>query len=633
MAKKITVETLLSQKIAYIDLGRGTIDIEVVPLEWRHKFLGARGINMYLLSRLTRAGTDPLGPDNPLIIGLGLLTGSLGFGTSRFNITGLSPSTGPSRDRGNIGDASIGGHFGHEMKHAGFDPLVITGHSPTPVYLLVQNDHIELKDARNLWGMNTWETQKAIQHEHGDERLRVICIGPAGENLARQACVITGPKDSASGSGMGAVMGSKKLKAIAARGSKDITVAHPVELLHYMKEQQDLLMTRKFIKALGRLGTPLLLASALTRGFGAGDPKLSAERRQQSENLVAENILPYSLGMSACAGCAVHCRHRYLVSEGAYAGTRGEGPENGAVGGLGNDLKNHNIEAVMHLNNLCNELGMTVSSGTIGFAMDLYQKGIITDEMAGYSLNWGDINAIEKLLKDIAYRQGLGDVLADGKFALDRLPPEAAKNVGFIKGAMSRGTESGIHAVREFVFGQLVSSLPAHVHRSRTGNGILGLPEEVLQKLYDGHHVASDMHSFDGKAYMTYYHEILYAIGDSLGCCRFQTLQNSPNCPKGEEFSQLIRLSTGLDMPEPYLRELGERIYTLERMLLWRFGYGDREHDRLPREMVHNPEDEIVRNKFDEMLDEYYGFHGWDASGRPRPETLDRLGLSEEVMA
>ena len=623
-----------SQKIAYVDLSRGTVDMEVIPLEWRRKFLGARGINMYLLSRLTRADMDPLGPDNPFMVGLGLLTGSLGFGTSRYNITGLSPSTGPSKDRGNVGDAAIGGHFGHEMKHAGFDHLVITGQSPTPVYLLISNDHIEIRDARRLWGMDTWETQKAIWREHGDERMRALCIGPAGENLVRQACVITGPKDAAGGSGMGAVMGSKKLKAIAARGSKDITVAYPSELLGYMKEQQDLLMTRKFIKALGRLGTPLLLASALTRGFGIGDPKLSVERRQASGNLVAENILPYTVGMSACAGCAVHCRHRHLVTEGRYAGTRGEGPENGAVGGLGNGLRNHNMEAVLYLNNLCNGLGLTAGVGSsVGWAMGLYEEGIINDEMVGYPLKWGDVAAIESMIKDIAYRQGFGDVLADGKFALERLPPKAAENVGFIKGAMARGTESGLHAVREFVFGQLVSSLPAHVHRSRTGNGILGLPDEVLQKLYDGHRVASDMHSYEGKAYMTYYHEILYAIFDSLGCCRFQTLQNSPNCPKWEEYSQLIRLTTGLDMPEPYLRELGERIYTLERMLLWRFGYGDREHDRLPKEMVHSPEDEEARNKFDEMLDEYYELHGWDGNGRPRPENLKRLGLSAEVMA
>ncbi len=622
---------MLTRKIAYVDLSRGTVDTEVVPLEWRRKFLGARGINMHLLWRLTRADTDPLGPDNPLMVGLGMLTGLPGFGTGRYNITGLSPATGPSRDRGNVGDANIGGHFGPEMKYAGFDHLVVTGQSPTPVYLLIRNDRIDIKDARHLWGMDTWETQKALQREHRDERMRVMCIGPAGENLVRTANIITGPKDAAGGSGLGAVMGSKKLKAIAARGTKDVTIADADGLLDYFKEQTDLLMTRKWIKALGRLGTPLLLAVAYAGGWGAGDAKMDAERKKAAEGLFAEHLLPYSVGMSACGGCAVHCRHRHLVQQGPYAGTRGEGPEYGALGGLGNGLRNADVESVMYLSDLCNKLGLTVGTGSaVHLAMKLYERGIVDDDMAGRSLKWGDPAAIEALIKDIAYRRGFGDIMADGKFAMDRLPPEAAEGMGSIKGAAATGEGWGF-TVRSFTFGELTASLPAHIHRSRPGVDVLGLPAEVLQKVYDGRHVSPDIRSYEGKAYMVWWHETLYAVCDALGCCRFQTVFNSPNAPKYDEYSQLIKLTAGLDMPVPSLRELGERMYTQERMLLWRFGYGDRENDRVPKQWLHLPGAEEARGKFDEMLDEYYELHGWDANARPKPETLERLGLTEVV--
>ena len=623
--------SLLSQKIAYVDLTKGTIDIEVVPIEWRRKFIGARGINMHLLSRLTKADTDPMGPDNPFIVGLGLLTGSPGFGTGRYNITGLSTAHGSSRNRGNIGDSNIGGHFGAEMKYAGFDHLVITGQSPTPVYLLIRNDRIEIRDARRLWGMDAWETQGAIQREQGDDRMRVLCIGPAGENLARQACVLSGPKDAAGGgAGMGVIMGSKKLKAIAARGSKDITYAHPKEYLDYFKEQTDVLMTHKWIKALGRLGTPLLGRAGSVGGWSAGDPKRSVEERKEAEGLFAENLLPYSLGMSACAGCAVHCRHRHLVAEGRYA-TRGEGPEFGSL----RVSQTNDPEAAIYFNDLANRLGLSTGVGnTVEWAIKLYQNGIIDDSVVGYPLKKGDPDAVERLMNDIAYRRGFGDILADGKFALDRLPPEAAEGMGFLHGAMAAGGSNygNSFVPRSFVFGHITSNLPGHIHRSRQGIDILRLPAETLQKLYDGHSVSTDMRSYEGKAFMIYWHEILYAVCDALGCCRFQTVMCSANCPEYEEYSQLIRLTTGLDMPESYLRELGERLYTQERMLLWRFGYGDREHDRMPQAWVRDSDDEAVRVKLDEMLDEYYELHGWDANGRPRPETLARLGLSAEVM-
>ena len=279
-----------------------------------------------------------------------------------------------------------------------------------PVYLLIRNDHIEIRDARRLWGMDTWETQQTIRREQGDERMRVICIGPAGENLVHRACLITGRKDAAGGiGGLGTVMGSKKLKAIAVRGSKDITVAHPMELLDYFKEQTDLLMTRKWIKALGRLGTAVIARQSTLRDWGSAADEKPAEG---GTGPYAEDILPYSLGMAACAGCAVHCRHRHLVSEGPYAGPPGEGPELASLG----VSQNNNIETVLYINDLVNILGLTVlAGGDVSWATTLYEKGIIDDKTVGYPLKRGDVATRERLLKDMAYRRGFGDILADGR--------------------------------------------------------------------------------------------------------------------------------------------------------------------------------------------------------------------------
>lgn len=609
---------MLSRKIAYVDLAHGTVRQEEIPLEWRRQYLGARGINMSLLYRLTRSTTDPLGPENPLIFGVGLLTGSLGFGTGRFNITALSPTC------GNLGDSNCGGHFGPHLKYAGFDHLVITGQSPTPVYLSVTNDRIEIKDAGRLWGKDTWETQRSIKEENRDERVQVAAIGPAGENLVRLACVMTGPKDAAGRTGLGAVMGSKKLKAVAVRGSKDITLAHPQELLAYSGEQTATLMTRKWIKALGRLGTPLLFSVAHHGGWVGNQP---GQDPKQSEALYADNLLPYSVGMAACGGCAVHCRHRHLIPKGRFAGTRGEGPEYGAVMGVGSEVGNFDLEAIIYASNLCNRLGLdvTLSGRMIEFAMELYREGIIDQDFVGRPLVGGDVEVLLETLEDMAYRRGFGDILADGPFALKRLPKEAAHYLCLIKNMPAGPPGWGV--VRSFSMAMAVSSLPAHAHRNRPGIDVLQLPADVLEKLYGGP-VSSDFREYEGKSRMVWWHEMLNAICDALGCCRFQTAFNSPNAPKYEEYRELIRLSAGLDFSIDELKEIGERTYTTERLLLSRFGVGSRKDDLLPERWTSEPgPGQLDKARHEEFLDEYYALHGWDSNGHPTAELMERLGI------
>ena len=614
---------MLSRKIAYIDLTKGTIVQEEIPLEWRKKYLGARGINMYLLYSLINSPIAPLAPENPLIFGAGLLTGSLGFGTGRFNISAISPAC------GNIGDSNCGGHFGAQLRYAGFDHLLITGKSPTPVYLKITNDRIEIKDAGHLWGKDTWETQLALKDEMGDDRFQVVAIGVAGEKQVRLACVMTGPKDAAGRTGMGAVMGSKNLKAIAVRGTKDVAIAHPQELLTHFKKEVDKLMTRKWIKALGRLGTPLLFSVAHQGGW-IGNPSIPGGAiGEKGESLYAENLLPYSVGMTACTACPVHCRHRHLIPEGRFGKIRGEGPEYGALMGVGLEVGNFDLESIIYASDRCNRLGLDVTQLglMINFAMELYQKGIIDTDYIGMPLEGGNMDTILSLIEDIAHRRGFGDILADGAYALERLPREASRYMCLIKNMPAGPPGWGV--VRSFSMAMAVSSLPAHAHRNRPGIDVLRLPPEVLEKLYGGY-VSPDFTSYEGKARMVWWHELLYVICDALGCCRFQTAFNSPNAPQYEEYKELIRLSIGFDLSVEELKEIAERTYTTERLLLGALGVGSRQDDALPERWVSEPgPGQLDRNKHEEFLNEYYSLHGWDKEGHPTPELITRLGINK----
>ncbi|MFQ5826493.1 MAG: aldehyde ferredoxin oxidoreductase family protein [Dehalococcoidia bacterium] len=614
-------------KIAFIDLTTGNVKKQEIPLEWRHKYMGSRGINEYLIFSMLKPPYDPLSPDNPLIFGIGPLTGSLGFGTGRTVVAAQSPDT------GNLGDSNFGGYFGPEMKYAGFDHLVITGKSDHPVYLFIKNGDIQIKDARHLWGKDTWETQNAIKRDNNDEYVRAAVIGPAGENVVRFASILTEYKDAAGRYGMGAVMGSKNLKAVAVRGTtRDIALAHPKELLSYMEEQIQILLKKGWIKAIRRLGTPLLFTPAVEGGWLLTRNDEVLPPMEDRQRLVGDNLLPYSPGMAACGGCAVHCRHRHEVKEGRYK-TIGHGPEYGALADLAYNPEILDVEYLMYANDLCNRLGLDVMGTGImtTFAMELFQREILTRQDMPEPLVWGDAEGTLSMMEDIAHRRGLGDTLADGVYSLKRLPPEADYYLLRMRNGMVAAI--GGRVVKSFTFSQAVATIGGHPHRSRAGVDVLRLPPEVLEKLCGGP-IASSYTSYDGKALLVWWHELLYAVCDSIGCCRFQTVLNSPTAPKYEEYAQLLKLSADWDVSVEELREIGERIYTTERLTLGRLGWGSREHDTIPDKWLDEPVPEgpmqgehIDRQKFQEFLDAYYRFHGWDSNGHPTPETVERLKI------
>jgi len=617
---------VLDRKIAFVDLHRRTFSTESVSPGLRRRFLGGRGLNMFFLSKYYSSRLNPLSSENPLIFGAGLLTGTFGFG-SRINISSKSPES------GHLGDSNMGGDFGAELVKAGLSHLMITGKSQTPVYLLIENGKIHIRDARNLWGLDTIETQKEIRRELGDEKVQVACIGPAGENLVRFSCIRSGLKSAAGRTGMGAVMGSKNLKAVAVRGTRDITIPEPDKYLRYVFRTLKTLTGTKWADALGRQGTPVLFRTANALGF------LSVRNNQQTAigdrgyRLEAEALEPYTTGMSACFSCPVHCRHRFAVEDGRYGGTKGEGPEYASIGSLGTKLGNDDLENIIYAADLCNRYGLdTISTGSyIAWVMELFQRGIINQGMTGMPLHWGDGETILKLIRRIARRKGFGDILAEGAFAARAFCEASEDYLLGVKNFPIEMTDERLP--KSFALGMATSTRGACHMRSRPSIDVIGLPEEILQKIYGGP-VSGDLASYMGKGRMVWWHENLNAVADALGCCRFLTLFSSPHALQYRQFSRLIALSTGLDLTPGEIKRIGERIYTLERTMLIRDGLS-RADDSLPKRYFNEPVPDgpargqfICRSEFDRMLDENYRLHGWDNNGIPTKRTLKRLGIN-----
>jgi len=619
--------TILNRKIAFIDLTDRSIRIEEIPREVRRRFLGGRGLNMYLLSRYYTRHLDPFAPENPLIFGAGFLAGTLGFG-SRLNVTSKSPES------GHLGDTNMGGEFAAELVKAEFSHLVVTGKSRELLYLLVRDGVLELRPAVHLRGIDTVETQKRIRSELGDERTQIACIGLAGENLVRFSAIRTGLKNAAGRTGMGAVMGAKGLKAVAVRGTMDITFPQPKEYLSYYHNALDQLMETKWARALGTYGTPLLFRLCNAMGFLSVRNNQATTVGEQGSALEAEALEHYSKGMLSCFGCPVHCRQRYAITEGKYKGTRGEGPEYGSMGSLGPKLGNLDPDDIIYACELCNYYGLdTMSTGSyLAWAMELYQRNVIGPGLTDIPLEWGNGATIIELIHRIAQRKGIGHVLAEGRDAHRTFGDASLDYLMEIKDFPIEMTDERLP--KSFALGMATASRGACHMRSRASIDVLGLPEQVLESVYGGK-VSSQFASYAGKGRMVWWHEVLNAVCDSLGLCRFLSVFSSPRALGYKEFSELIALATGMTVTADELKSVGERVCSLERWMLLKDGIS-RKDDTLPRRYFEEPVPDgpckgqiVLRSEFDRMLNEYYDLHGWDTNGVPEKATLEKLGIGE----
>jgi aldehyde:ferredoxin oxidoreductase len=627
----------LNRKIAYIDLSTGEIKTAPIPLQMRKLYLGGRGLDMYLLYNHLKPGVDPLGPENVLTVSAGVLVGTPSSASARTHIGAKSPLT------GFVGSSNMGGFFAPELRLAGFDHLVITGKAERPMYLWIHDGEIEIRDAAQLWGEDVPATQDLIREELGDPEIKALCIGLAGENLVRYANVMTGVKNAAGRTGMGAVMGSKNLKAIAVRGTLDLTIRFPKEALEYNAQLLEHIGSTKFTQIMQKWGTMFIYG--VTNTTGLVRVRNFQLNQQVGGDIECEHIEEYSLGTEGCYGCIIHCRHKYVLRDGPHAGTYAEGPEYTSQGAFGMEVGCNNFETILVGNHLVNKYGIdTLETGSmIAWAMELYEKGILTDaDTDGLKLEWGNDEAVLEMIKRIAERKGLGDILAEGPLrAAAKIGKDSLKYCVQVKGMSNLHSDE--RPTPSFALGIATSSRGSDHLRSRPAIDLYHLPEKLLRNIfggpkpYDGP-LSSDYTIYEGKPRMVQWQEMEYEAIDCTGICKFHSVFLSPNLIAFDELSKLIYYNTGLELTPEEIWDIADRAYTVERLFNIREGL-TRADDWLVDRYFDEPTPlglpiargkTLDRTKFKQMIDEYYELHGWDENGVPRPETLKKLGLDGE---
>ena len=639
----------LNRKIAYINLSTGEIDIKPIPVDIRKKFIGGRGLDAYLLYNHSKKGCDPMGPDNPLIVSGGILTATCASATARTHVMAKSPLTGL------LGSCNMGGFFAPEMAWAGFHHLVIKGKAEKPVYIYLHNGEIEIRDAKNIWGKTTTDAQWAIRDELNDQEVKSMVCGPAGENLVRIANVMTGIKNAGGRSGMGCVMGSKNLKAVAARGTMDINIAHPMDALEYNKRFIDQITSAKVNKTQGTLGTPFIWGATnswggiRTRNFQYNQCEYADDIEPERIDEVCEETMgPYH--MAGCFGCQVHCRAQYKIPSGPYKGVYDEGPEYTSQGAFGGEPDCKNVETILVGNHLVDQYGIdNLEAGSlISWAMELYELGIITNkDTDGLELEFGNDEALLEMVKRIAFRKGkVGNALADGGIAASKIFGKKSFDYLIQVKGMSN-LHSDERATPALALNIATASRGSDHLRSRPAIDLYHLPVDVLRKIYsnpipyDGP-LSSEHTEYVGKAWQVFWQENCYMAVDCLGICKYHTTFLGATLPNFEDWPKVLYYNTGLEYTPEEIWDVAVRCNMLERLFNLREGLtrndlekGDMINHRYFDEPCKRGAPDVIgkfidKKKFIKMIDEFYEHKGLDKDGVPTPETLKNLGLANE---
>lgn len=600
-----------------VDLTRKKVYPKQIRTEIIRLFLGGRGLGSFLLYRLLPQQINPLSPDNILIFCTGPLTGTPAPAGSRFAITAKSPETGI------LGGGNCGGFWGPMLRFSGFDVLIVKGRSDRPVYLWIHESKPEIRDATNLWGMDAVETQESLKKIH--QRSEVLCIGQAGENLVRFACIRTGLKNACGRTGMGAVMGSKNLKAVATSGTEKVEVASPAKLLKESKAHLRKIRERKVIQVMSKYGTPFLI-NILNNLGTLGTRNFQLNFFEHADDISGEELVStYSSKKVSCFGCPVHCRHRYEL-EGEVA----EGPEFATLGCLGAKCGVGDMKTLLKANTLCNRYGLdTITTGSlIAWVMECWEKKLLTKFNTELELNWGNSEAVLALIQKIALREGLGNVLAEGgRRASEILGKGCEQYLVHVKGLPVEAVD--VRWNMGFALGLVTASRGGDHLRSRPTLENLGLPHDVLKRVCGGY-VSPDPLSCEGKPLMVKWAEELYAVTDSLGICRFVSLWNSPNLLNYDDFARLITLVMNINTSAAELRAVGERIVNLERLYNIRVGVSEKD-DALPPRFYESPSTgrkcALTKSKLKSMLSEYYKIRGWTKRGVPNHTKMMELQI------
>jgi aldehyde:ferredoxin oxidoreductase len=608
--------------ILRVDLSTGKITKEPLSEDVAYNFVGGRGINSKVLYDETGPATDPLGPENRLIIGTGPTSGTLGLGNGRFTMTVKSPLTGI------LGDGSGGGHFGAEVKFAGYDHIIVQGRSDEPVYLWIKDDEVVLKDARHLWGKTTWEADERIREEVGDRDAKTLCIGQAGENLVKYAFAIAQDERVAAETGMGCVMGSKNLKAIAVRGSKSVKVAKPDQYLEIVKKWYEDVPKQHLAPLHQNIGSPYLI-KVFNQVFNLGIKNSQNLHGPEDElkNLYAENHVPkYLVRHIACFSCGHPCQKFLMVNEGPYAGEKGMRPEYGCTASLCTQLGVFDFAFSLKATNLANQLGIDAQEAgpTMAMAFECYQRGILTrKDTGGLKLEWGNKKLILDLLRKIAYREGFGDVLADGCLA-------AAKKIG-------KGAETyAYHIKGKSHPDRLTAYIPCVLGFALASRGWDHLRGSVFPHITPSLGPPKFWHYDPIYPRVVTEREHIDTAADCLEICKWLTEfelmeEGSGGIPR---MAELMSALTGMNFTEEQLHSVCDRIYNIERAYLARMGL-TRDDDVAPHHFYNQPIPEgpskgqtLNREKFEALKDVFYELRGGDKkTGIPTRQTLEGLGM------
>jgi aldehyde:ferredoxin oxidoreductase len=595
-----------------VDLSNGTIEYLKLSDAFLEKYIGGRGFGAKLVwdnLRKHNFKIDPLGEENLMVIAPGPLTGVYLPSSGKNSFVAISPATGL------YGDSSIGGGFGTEMRQAGIDVLSVTGKAPELSVLFIDNNQTRIIPMPELKGKSSLEAEGIIRENLDTEEAHIATIGPAGENLVKFACVNADWGRNAGRTGFGAIMGSKNLKAIIVRGNRDIPVYDIDNLTAEAKKAYGYLHDHKYYRLWQEQGLMNVIEYANEKGilptYNFKDSVFTRHDQINGETMLAD----YKIGDSACFACSMCCSNICLVKNGKYAGTVVEGPEYESCAMLGSNVGIDDFAAVLSANRLCDEFGLdTISAGNlIGAVIEGYEKGIISlDDLDGRDITWGDDEGILNLIRKIAERQGIGDIIADGPRRIIEKWPEMDKIILQVKGLEQSAYDS--RAGSSMALAYATSDIGAHHTRAWT----------IAREMEEG-----QSWSDEERVKTVIYHQTLRPLFDMLGVCRLPWIELGLNEGHYEYFYKHV---TGNELTLEQLLELSNDVYDLTRLINVKLGVS-RKDDSLPYKVHSSPPltgpnagKVVDKDSFQELLSLYYKSRGWDEDGMPAPRIERKFG-------
>ena len=618
-----------SGSILRINLTEQTYTIS--PTAEYKAFIGSQGINQYILIKELPDGIDPLSPENILAFGAGPIVGTIAPTSCRMSIDCKNVLT------GGTGSANVGGHFAPELKRAGYDHIIVTGKADKPVVLSIKDEGVSFIDASHVWGMGVQDTSRQIKEQLKDPRIRMASIGPAGENLVAFACIIVDEGRAAGFSGCGAVMGSKNLKAIAVRGSGKIPIAHPDYLKETSADIRKRIDSSPDIEKMREGGTHLLAAAGGPTHTGPQGTRNLQDgfwSKDKSKKVKEPEFKPFEIKKMACFNCPIHCSHLYEIPDGEYKGRHTEGIQANTVRAFSSNLDIDDPKVVLKANFLCNDLGLDVdgTGAALGWAFECFENGLLSEkDTEGIRFNWGNGESALILIKKIAQRQGIGDLLAEGvRVASNTFGRNTEEYAMHIKGAPIN--ESCMRTHKGWALGIVTSTRGAGHLRGAPNTEQKTIPSDVSRRLW-GIPNADEPGSYEGKPKLVAWFEAFKAVVDAMGLCYFATYWRDMNLIGPKDMSDLFYGATGIRVNEEELLKMGEKIVNLEKAFNTLHAGFSRKDD-FPPERLHKSSvsqgpfkgEYLDQERWESMLNEYYDCHGWDKeTGYQTEACLDAL--------